>query len=83
MHDTAYLAFVSGRNRYYETSLTKRGCRVGVHKSIGFRLAEDGIESTAYAALFVGYLTAYTRQFGRSVIRQTAVTVEDAIDLFD
>ena len=83
VHYTAYLAFVAGRNGDHQTSLTERRRSVGIDQAVRLRLTEDRSQRTAHAALQVCHLASYPRQLGRSMVRQTAITVQDAVYGFD
>ena len=83
VHDTAYLAFVAGRNGDYQTSLTERRRSVGIDQTVRFCLTENRGQRASHAALQVCHLASYPRQLGRGMVRQTPVTVQDAVYGFD
>ena len=61
VNDTAYLAFVAGRNGYHEPALTEGRRSVRINQTVRFGLPQDSSQRASDAALQVAYLATDTR----------------------
>ena len=80
VHNTAYLAFQAGRNRYDQASVAHGGAGVAVDEALALGCPQDAVECARNAAFGPGQFAAYLEKRRRCAVFYLPELVENLVD---